>query len=133
MKIKLHYILFAISLSLVSLLGTNTAHAQDNTFPALDAGTYDAEAEKEREKVIYSSSSSSNSSSEMEPQAIHKLQTPAVKDSLANRNNAHRTVKNASESGKNANKPSSHSDDSVLSFNFLYYLFEKYKLQDIVD
>ena len=128
MKIKLHYILFTVSLSLVSLLGTNTAHAQDNTFPALDAGTYDAEAEKERDKVIYSSSSS-----EMEPQAIHKLQTPAVKDSLANRNNAHRTVKNASESGKNANKPSSHSDDSVLSFNFLYYLFEKYKLQDIVD
>ncbi|SHI00294.1 hypothetical protein SAMN04488109_6671 [Chryseolinea serpens] len=128
MKIKLHYILFAISLSLVSLLGTNTAHAQDNTFPALDAGTYDAEAEKERDKVIYSSSSS-----EMEPQAIHKLQTPAVKDSLANRNNAHRTVKTAAESGKNANKPSSHSDDSVLSFNFLYYLFEKYKLQDIVD
>jgi len=128
MKIKLHYILFAISLSLVSLLGTNTAHAQDNTFPALDAGTYDAEAEKERDKVIYSSSSS-----EMEPQAIHKLQTPAVKDSLANRNSTHRTVKNASESGKNANKPSSHSDDSVLSFNFLYYLFEKYKLQDIVD
>ncbi len=128
MKIKLHYILFAISLSLVSLLGINTAHAQDNTFPALDAGTYDAEAEKERDKVIYSSSSS-----EMEPQAIHKLQTPAVKDSLANRNNAHRTVKTAAESGKNANKPSSHSDDSVLSFNFLYYLFEKYKLQDIVD
>ena len=96
--------------------------------PALDAGTYDADADKERDKVIYSSSSS-----EMEPQAIHKLQTPAVKDSLANRNNAHRTVKNASESGKNANKPSSHSDDSVLSFNFLYYLFEKYKLQDIVD
>ena len=128
MKIKLHYILFAMSLSLVSLLGANTAHAQDNTFPALDAGTYDAESEKEHDKIIYSSSSS-----EMEPQAIHKLQTPAVKDSLANRNNAHRTVKNASESGKNANKPSSHSDDSVLSFNFLYYLFEKYKLQDIVD
>ena len=128
MKIKLHYILFAISLSLVSLLGAHKAHAQDNTFPALDAGTYDAEAEQERDKVIYSSSSS-----EMEPQAIHKLQTPAVKDSLANRNNVHRTVKNASESGKNANKPSSHSDDSVLSFNFLYYLFEKYKLQDIVD
>lgn len=127
MKIKLHHILFAISLSSVSLLSTNTAHAQDNTFPALDAGTYDADAEKERDKVIYSSSSG-----EMEPQAIHKLQTPAVKDSLANRN-AHRTVKNASESGKNANKPSSHSDDSVLSFNFLYYLFEKYKLQDIVD
>lgn len=128
MKIKLHYILFAISLCLVSLLGTHTAYAQDNTFPALDAGTYDGEAEKERDKIIYSSSSS-----EMEPQAIHKLQTPAVKDSLANRNSAHRTVKNASESGKNTNKPSSHSDDSVLSFNFLYYLFEKYKLQDIVD
>ena len=24
-------------------------------------------------------------------------------------------------------------DDSILSFNFLYYLVEKYKMQDIVD
>jgi hypothetical protein len=30
-------------------------------------------------------------------------------------------------------KSQSAEDDSVLSFNFLYYLFEKYKLQDIVD
>jgi hypothetical protein len=30
-------------------------------------------------------------------------------------------------------KSQSQEDDSVLSFNFLYYLFEKYKLQDIVD
>ena len=123
--------MFAISLSLVALLSGHSAHAQDNTFPALDAATYDSEAadkEKEREKIIYSSSGS-----EMEPQSIHKLQTPAVKDSLANRSSAHRNLKNGAEGSKNANKPSSHNDDSVLSFNFLYYLFEKYKLQDIVD
>ena len=27
----------------------------------------------------------------------------------------------------------SEEDDSILSFNFLYYLIERYKLQDIVD
>jgi hypothetical protein len=30
-------------------------------------------------------------------------------------------------------KQSKNQDDSILSFNFLYYIIEKYKLQDIVD
>jgi hypothetical protein len=37
---------------------------------------------------------------------------------------------------KNQEEPSAKSknqDDSILSFNFLYYIIEKYKLQDIVD
>ena len=28
---------------------------------------------------------------------------------------------------------SGESDDSILSFNFLYYLFQKYKMQDILE
>lgn len=128
MKIKLHFILAVVNLCLVSLLSPGSAYAQDNTFPALDAATYDNEAEKEREKVIYSSSPSS---SELEPQAIHKLQTQAAKDSIA-RASVHRTNKTTTENAKNTAKPS-HGDDSILGFNFLYYLFEKYKLQDIVD
>jgi hypothetical protein len=30
-------------------------------------------------------------------------------------------------------KQSKEEDDSILSFNFLYYIIQKYKLQDIVD
>jgi hypothetical protein len=30
-------------------------------------------------------------------------------------------------------KQSKEEDESILSFNFLYYIIEKYKLQDIVD
>jgi hypothetical protein len=30
-------------------------------------------------------------------------------------------------------KQTKNDDDSILSFNFLYYIIEKYKLQDIVD
>jgi hypothetical protein len=37
--------------------------------------------------------------------------------------------KNTTEPSQNAKSQ----DDSILSFNFLYYIIEKYKLQDIVD
>jgi hypothetical protein len=29
--------------------------------------------------------------------------------------------------------PAKHDDDSILSFNFLYYIIQKYKLEDIID
>jgi hypothetical protein len=34
---------------------------------------------------------------------------------------------------ESVSKSKEEEDDSVLSFNFLYYIFQKYKLQDIVD
>lgn len=34
---------------------------------------------------------------------------------------------------KGVAKPKDEDDDSVLSFNFLYYIIRKYKLQDIMD
>lgn len=30
-------------------------------------------------------------------------------------------------------KPAARKDDSILTFNFLYYIIQKYKLQDIID
>ena len=41
-----------------------------------------------------------------------------------------------SKQSKNVEEPAAKTksqDDSILSFNFLYYIIEKYKLQDIVD
>ena len=37
------------------------------------------------------------------------------------------------DSSKTPVKRPSQDDDSILSFNFLYYIFQKYKMQDIVD
>lgn len=34
---------------------------------------------------------------------------------------------------KSGTPPSRGEDDSILSFNFLYYIIQKYKLQDIID
>ncbi len=40
--------------------------------------------------------------------------------------------KNSNNSGGRGNKEGDN-DDSVLSFNFLYYIIQKYKMSDIVD
>ena len=40
------------------------------------------------------------------------------------------TQKPADKNEKQASKPK---DDSILTFNFLYYIIQKYKLQDIID
>ncbi len=34
---------------------------------------------------------------------------------------------------KPGEKPAPKKDDSILTFNFLYYIIQKYKLQDIID
>ena len=36
-------------------------------------------------------------------------------------------------SDKNEKQSSKPKDDSILTFNFLYYIIQKYKLQDIID
>ncbi|MEX2235675.1 MAG: hypothetical protein WD824_26190 [Cyclobacteriaceae bacterium] len=33
----------------------------------------------------------------------------------------------------NEKQPAKSKDDSILTFNFLYYIIQKYKLQDIID
>ena len=69
-----------------------------------------------------------------------------VRDSIATKVplNANRQlkIKNANESQKSLtdqkpveknNEEEEKEDDSILSFNFLYYIFQKFKLSDIVD
>ncbi len=57
-----------------------------------------------------------------------------VKDSatVAQKAIAPRASKPSNEITRPVVKQSS-GDDSILSFNFLYYIIQKYKLQDIVD
>ncbi len=112
-----------LSFLLVLLLGTSVL-AQDASFPILE--TYTPENDKERERVIYSPGESEN--------AISKPSVTTPKDSSSFRQPTQRIIKQPTGSSipKLSSKPIP-DDDSILSFNFLYYIFQKYKLQDIVD
>jgi len=120
MKIKFHHVLLSLNLAILTPAGIFTMQAQDASYPILDS--YDSEAEKE--KVMYSPG-------EADPLLNNKVS--AAKDSILSKPGTLRVNKTQAEGPKNSAKPSSQEDDSILSFNFLYYLFEKYKLQDIVD
>ena len=124
MSIKLNHILIALFLAVLTPAGIHGLQAQDASYPLQES--YDMEAEKEREKIIYSPG-------EIEALLNSKVHAATPKDSLALRQNSIRVIKTQAEAPKNSAKPSSQEDDSILSFNFLYYLFEKYKMQDIVD
>jgi hypothetical protein len=55
------------------------------------------------------------------------------KDSVANTPTIYRNVYKPSPVIPKAETKSESADDSILSFNFLYYLIQKYKMQDIID
>lgn len=124
MKIKLHHLLFNLLLVVGTPAGINCLHAQDASYPVLDSN--EEEEDNEREKIIYSSG-------EGDPLLLlnNKAHVVSARDSAVVKPSTTRT-KTQTESAKNSAKPSQ-GDDSILSFNFLYYLFEKYKLQDIVE
>ena len=121
MRIKFQHVLFAFLLTVVTPAGFILVNAQDTSFPGteVDALGVDKEADK-----MYSPG-------ELDP-AFKKAQTSALKDSAAIKPPI-RTPKSAAETGKAPVKRPSQEDDSILSFNFLYYIFQKYKMQDIVD
>ena len=96
---------------------TNTAGAQDSGSPSFDAYEKDP-----AEHSFFSRGDSTNAFS------FEK------KDSALARKPLKRNVyKPAPVVPKEKNQSSDADDNSVLSFNFLYYLIQKYKMQDIVD
>jgi len=124
MKIKFDHVLLILYLAILSPAGIYCARAQDASYPIPDAFE---EAEAERDRVIYSPG-------EAEPATNNKVHAiTSQKDTVSVKAGNVRNA-NSPTGQKNApNPPASQNDDSVLSFNFLYYLFEKYKMQDIVD
>lgn len=119
MKSKLHPVLLTLLLALLTPAGIATLRAQDASYPVSDS--YETEVDAERERIIYSPG---------EVDANNRVHVVAGKDSITTRPAQLRPSKQP-EAAKNSAKPSQ--EDDILSFNFLYYLFEKYKLQDIVD
>jgi hypothetical protein len=135
MKKKLHHIVLITCLASAAFIAPS--YAQEAGIPDLEAS--DSERDKlDREKII-------NSPGEGDSRYVAPRTTPtnatsssrdvATKDSV--RVNpvltpARIRPEHPTKSVEKA-PPSKQEDDSILSFNFLYYIIQKYKLQDIVD
>jgi hypothetical protein len=127
MKLNLHNILLSLGLSITASAAFSAASAQDIQYPALNELSDTTLIDRDRALIALG---------EPEPR------TKVSKDSLSNssKSQANRNAK-VTESNKavlpktetEAAAKQDEDDDSILSFNFLYYIFQKYKLQDIVD
>ncbi|WP_133259515.1 hypothetical protein [Pseudochryseolinea flava] len=121
MKLNYRQILLACLISLSTVAVSSAANAQDAHYPTIE------EIKDDATFTTWSETDPKNG----------PVKTP--KDSaVANTKSSVRPLKVAdtktskTESEQNV-KEKEEEDDSVLSFNFLYYIFQKYKLQDIVD
>lgn len=120
MKIKVSDTVLTIFFAVVLSAAVQTAQAQDASYPVQES--IEPESDHARERVIYAV--------ESDPMLNNKIHVPTVsRDSVSARPS--RTVR--SDPPKPTSRPASQEDDSILSFNFLYYIFEKYKMQDVVD
>lgn len=126
----LQHILTITSFAALTFAGVESAYAQEVNSSNYDVYASDSDRERERDRIVYTAGEST------EPQTSHKsTSTVSSKDSTAiTRMPIQRPVRTqpAAEPAKAAAKPKE-GDDSILSFNFLYYIIQKYKLQDIVD
>ena len=114
----IHTLLLFISFTFISA-GVNILYAQDAGFPS--DNTYQQTSE---EKVVYSPGG------EGDPIVTTHKATTTSRDSTATVRQQPRMNPAAEPTKVTRQAPD---DDSVLSFNFLYYIIRKYKLQDIID
>lgn len=134
MKIRLYQILIAASMTIA---GGGQLIAQDGSLQEYEVT--DPERERlEREKIIYSPGEGEIryiprnpvTQPSTGPATTPKDTTTASQASLET---AQPKVK-AEPVVKPPEKPMApREDESILSFNFLYYIIQKYKLQDIID
>jgi len=118
MRIKVQNILFVLLVNTICMSAV-VANAQDASFPGTE--TNDLELDKEKEKLMFSPG-------ELDP-SVRKTPPASYKDSVSLKPVNSSKIQ-APEPAKTPGKQPAHDDDSILSFNFLYYIFQKYKLQD---
>jgi hypothetical protein len=129
MKIRLHYILILSFMASTAI--TATAFGQDSPLSNEDP---DTDPKTEYGKVMYSPgeldtryTSETNANAEPGDSITNTAvlpSSPAPKIKIE---------KQPPVPKPTVEKQSKEEDDSILSFNFLYYIIQKYKLQDIVD
>lgn len=121
MKISLNKIFLAQVFALV-FISLGDVYGQESGSPSFERYDVDPSAAPER---IIRSNEAATEASKISP-------FPSQSDSIS-RFPQHNAVKPAAPAQPKQPTKSKEEDDSILSFNFLYYLIERYKLQDIVD
>jgi hypothetical protein len=126
MKNRLHHILILACIATAAF--ATESYGQDSGIPDYEM------SDNDRDKMLYSP----GGEGELRPRYPATV-TTAPKDSASFNRAA--TVPPArlkpeqppAKSPENKQQPPKPDDDSILSFNFLYYIIQKYKLQDIID
>lgn len=124
MKLKLHHILVATCLSILTPASFSPLYAQDASFDETPASS-------EKERVNYYPGGEGEPAGGSSTMATtNSKSTTVLRDSSSFK--TYTPARVPAEPSKHNAKPA-HDEDDVLSFNFLYYIIRKYKLQDIVD
>jgi hypothetical protein len=130
MKRKLQHISLTFLLALLAPAGFFAAHAQDA--PSLVTDSYDTHPDADRVFYLPGGEAEPSGGGNAKPLPL------VSKDSAAAiPQTTHRVVRTPTENLKpsqvSKQNKEEQEDESILSFNFLYYIIQKYKLQDIVD
>jgi cytoskeletal protein RodZ len=134
MKPNLYHILF----SFLALFLTQTAlYAQDapdynhpNSYEH-DASTY---TYSDSEAKTVSSSKTNTATTARDSVAAHAMQRvrPALPEATGTKGEAAKQPQAPAQQPAAAGQGNAE-DDSILSFNFLYYIIQKFKMQDIIE
>jgi hypothetical protein len=134
---KKHLAIVMSAFVLASIAGSTQLYAQDSATPE-----FEMESERERvdrERIMYSPGEGEvryipSRSGGIDPKSV----TPAKDTTAIGKVNTvlPSPVKIKQEVGPKApakQQPPKEDDDAIMSFNFLYYIIQKYKLQDIIE
>lgn len=146
MKIRIGYIFILTTLAF--LAAANRGFAQDGGMPEME--TADPERDRlEREKILYSpgegevryilksssttSTQNSATTSPVTKESTTSRESAVIPETLPASSSSPALKTKPPQPDKSTEKPARQDDDSILSFNFLYYIIQKYKMQDIID
>jgi hypothetical protein len=147
MKKTLHHILLSVCIAFTAFV--SAAYAQENG--TADFEVIDSEHDKaERDRVLYSPG---EGETRYVPKNNSTNPTPSTSKEAAKESSSRETLKESDlktgtpihnkvkpetaahpskSNEKQAAQPKANDDGTILSFNFLYYIIQKYKLQDII-
>lgn len=127
MKTRLQIILCVLILVTVAMTKTSYAQEGNTQFESmeLEGGTID------RDKILLSPGEADTR--HVSPAASENPPGDSITVSAQPMAPRIRTEKQVPTPKPPVDKQSKEEDESILSFNFLYYIIEKYKLQDIIE
>lgn len=136
MRLKPSHIYLVLIAVLVSV---TYSFAQEAGSPVLEGMESEKQSNNGGEIIIYTDGEGSaqrvQTTTMSPPSAPNSTQSTATspRESSSNSKTTTGQAKPKSAQQKQAEEEEAKPEDSVLGFNFLYYIFQKYKMSDIVD